>query len=170
MSPLVRRTWAVAGQTPLLPQRTAGRQNISAAGAIAISPRRRRLSFLFRLHPAKTIKQAEAIAFLRALLGHLRGPIVLLWDRLPVHRGRQVETFLQQHRRLHVEHFPAYAPELNPIEYAWSWLKTNPLANRTATDLGQLTDQVLDASGDLFDNQQLLRGFIKATKLPFRFP
>ena len=37
-------------------------------------------------------------------------------------------------------HFlPAYAPDLNPIEYAWCYLKMNPLANSPHFDLPALT-------------------------------
>ena len=168
MSPLVRRTWAVAGQTPILRQRTRAHQHVSAVGVITLSPRRRRLGLLLRLHPDQAINQDRAVEFLQQLLKHLPGHILLLWDRLPAHRGSRVKTFLARHPRLHVEFLPAYAPEYNPVEYLWSWLKTNPLANRCATDLDQLTDDVLNASEPLFGNQPLLRSFIHATQLPIR--
>jgi putative transposase len=170
MSPLVRRTWAVAGQTPILRQRTRSYKHVAGIGAITISPRRRRLGLLFQLHPGETIRQEQTLLFLRELLRHLRGHVVFLWDRLPVHRGRKVQQFIDEHPRLHVEYFPSYAPELNPTEYLWSWLKTNPLANRSAADLDDLTDDVLHASEPVFTNQTLLRGFVAATGLPFQFP
>jgi transposase len=170
MNPLVRRTWAVAGQTPILLQRSRSHQHLSAVGAITLSPRRRRLGLLLRLHPDQAINQDQAVEFLQQLLRHLPGQIVFLWDRLPVHRGSRVTKFIARHPRLHVEFLPAYAPEHNPVEYLWSWLKTNPLANRCATDLDQLTDDVLNGSEPLFTNQQLLRSFIHASRLPIRFP
>ena len=42
---------------------------------------------------------------------------------------RYMQDYLASHRRLIAEFLPPYAPELNAIEYAWSYLKTNPLAN-----------------------------------------
>lgn len=139
-------------------------------GAITLSPRRRRLGLLLRLHPDQAINQERVVEFLRQLLRHLPGPIVLLWDRLPAHRGTQVKKFLARHPRLQVEYFPAYAPEYDPVEYLWSWLKTNPLANRCAPDLDQLADDVLNGSEPLFRNQQLLRSFVHAATLPIQFP
>lgn len=134
-------------------------------GAISISPRRRRLGFCWRLY-RESIKGPQAIRFLRQLLRHLPGPIVLIWDRLPVHRAAAIRRFVDQHPRLRIEFLPAYAPELNPVEYAWSWLKMNPLANRCAQDLDELTHVAQKAKRRLAARQQLLRGFVHATKLP----
>jgi transposase len=40
-----------------------------------------------------------------------------------------VREFVGTCKDLSLEFFPPYAPELNPVEYLWAWLKTNPLAN-----------------------------------------
>lgn len=160
----------MAGQTPILPQRGRSRQHFSAVGAVTISPRRHRLGLLLRLHPDQAVNQDRVVEFLQQLLRHLPGHIVLVWDRLPAHRGAQVRKFLKQHPRLHVEFLPAYAPELNPVEYLWSWLKTNPLANRCSSDLDQLSDDILNGSEPLFTNQATLRGFLQATELPIQVP
>ena len=60
------------------------------------------------------------VAFLRHLLHQISGPIVLLWDNHPIHKRKKVQAFLTQHPRLHVDYFPAYAPELNPVEFVWT--------------------------------------------------
>jgi transposase len=54
--------------------------------------------------------------FLRGLLRHLRGPVIVLLDNSSTHRGEPLQRLLRQHSRLHLEHFPSYAPELNPDE------------------------------------------------------
>src|SRR4030042_3489790 len=43
MAPLVRRTWAVRGQPPVLVQRAGPREKVSVAAALWLSPRRARL-------------------------------------------------------------------------------------------------------------------------------
>lgn len=163
----MRRTWAAAGFTPVIYQRLRSYKHLSAIGALSISPRRRRLGFLWQLH-RESIKQPQTLDFLRALLRHLRGPIVLVWDRLPVHRAAGVARFAAQHPRLHIEYLPPYAPELNPLEYAWGWMKMNPLANRCAGDLDALTSMAKSAKHKIARNQQLLAGFVYAAKLPIK--
>ena len=163
----MRRSWAAAGFTPVLYHRLRCYKHLSAIGALSISPRRRRLGFLWQLH-RESIKQSQTLDFLRQLLRHLKGPIVLLWDRLPVHRAARIRRFAAKHSRLRIEYFPPYAPELNAVEYTWSWLKMNPLANRSAQDLDQLTAAALHAKHAIARNQRLLSGFVHATKLPIR--
>lgn len=163
----MQRTWAVAGQTPTLYHSGRRHRHISVAGALTISPRRHRLGLLLRLHPDQAFNQDRAIEFLKQLLRQLPGHIVLMWDRLPAHRGAELRTFLKKHPRLHVEFLPAYAPELNPVEWLWSWLKKNPLANRSSPDLDHLFDDILNGSEPLFTNQVT---FVEGAKLPIRFP
>ena len=50
-----------------------------------------------------------------------------------VHRRRAVRDWLaRQGGRFVVEELPAYAPELNPVEYLWGWWKPNTAANGCA--------------------------------------
>jgi len=97
-----------------------------------------RRGFYFRLYPG-SIKAAQLIHFLRHLKRQVRGNILLVWDRLGVHRSRAVREWLQaQGRRFVVEELPAYAPELNPVEYLWGWWKPNTVANGCARTEEQL--------------------------------
>jgi hypothetical protein len=56
------------------------------------------------------------VRFLRHLLRHLPGPLLVVWDGSPIHRARAVKAFLATGAagRLHLEQLPADAPELNP--------------------------------------------------------
>ncbi|EQD76123.1 Transposase, partial [mine drainage metagenome] len=47
MAPLVRRTWAPRGVTPVLPQRGRSRRQVSVIAALSISPRRHRVRSSF---------------------------------------------------------------------------------------------------------------------------
>lgn len=70
----------------------------------------------------KPITGEEVIRFLAHLLNSSRGPIVLLWDKHPIHGRAKVNDFLARHPRLHVYKFPTAAPELNPAEMIWTQL------------------------------------------------
>jgi len=104
--------------------------------------------------------------FLRQLLRHLRGPLVLLWDQGPIHRRQAVQEFLRQHPRVQPEHFPAYAPELNPAEYVWCQ-SDNRLANSAPRDVAHLSRQLRAALQRTRVSQQLLWSCIYASDLPW---
>jgi putative transposase len=110
----VARTWAPKGETPVV-RYLYKQDRISAISALAVSPKRRRLALSLHLR-TRNLTGLDVRAFLRHLLRHLRGPVVLLWDRGPIHRRREVTQWITAHPRLHVEELPAYAPELNPAE------------------------------------------------------
>ena len=46
---------------------------------------------------------------------------MIVWDRLPAHRSRMVREFIElSEGHIVTEYLPAYAPELNPVEYIWA--------------------------------------------------
>jgi putative transposase len=165
----VRRTWALVGQTPTLRTRTRHRRRVSAIGGLSISPRQRRLGWYLAFHVETTIRQPQVIAFLRQLRAHLRGPLIVVWDHLQAHRGRELRRWLGRCCRIHLEFLPGYAPELNPNEYGWSHLKGGDhLANYCPLDVDELHATVLVAGRDAATQQDLLRGFVHGTNLPIR--
>jgi transposase len=150
-------------------QRTRHHRRVSAIGGLSISPKRRRLGWYLHFHRDRSMRQEQVIDFLRDLLGHFGGPIIVVWDRLAAHRSRMLRLWLRRCRRLHLEYLPGYAPELNPNEYGWAYLKANPLANYCPPDLEQLHARVVLASGEIASQQSLLRSFVHATGLSIRF-
>ena len=165
MAPHVRRSWSPAGQTPLLHQRTRCHQKVSIIGALAVSPKRERVRCYFRLHPDQNIIAPLIVAFLRQLDRQIKAPMVLVWDRLQGHRGKAVQAFLRVHSDVRSVLLPAYAPELNPIEYAWAYLKTNALANFAPADSAELSVAARDHARKLKRNQSVLRSFIRHSPL-----
>ena len=92
MAPVVRRSWSVRGQTPVLRQRGRCHQKVSAIAALCVLPTRDRLALYFRLHPDANITAERAMAFLEHLQRQLRTPIVLIWDRFQAHKGELLEV------------------------------------------------------------------------------
>ena len=164
--PNVRRTWAPRGATPVVRHRYR-HDRVSAISAVTVSPRRHRCGFYAHLH-VDNITHVEVAIFLRLLLRHLRGHIVLLWDGGPIHRGPDVRRLLARNPRLHVERFPAYAPELNPDEWAWSYLKLQ-LANGKPDSLEELLADLSRAIKGIRRRPHLSRGFVVGSKLPLFF-
>ena len=168
MAPLVRRTWAPVGETPILKQRTRSHQKVSVAGVLTISPKRRRLGLYFALYPNANINSPVLVRFLRALRRHVRGPLILIWDRLNAHRSRVTHAYLARCPQIRTVLLPAYAPELNPVEYVWSNFKGGPLANFAPEDDDELAHVARRHLGVIAGRQRLLRSFVRASGLPLR--
>ncbi len=167
MAPLVRRSWSLRGHTPVLRQRGRAHQKVSAIAALCIPPTRDRLALYFRLHPDANINAERAMGFLEHLQRQLRTPIVLIWDRFQAHKGELLDECVLPHSA-HLEYLPPYAPELNPVEYLWAWLKTNPLANDPIIDLHVLAQRTRCAAHSAQRRPELLRAFLRHTGLPLR--
>jgi transposase len=89
----------------------------------------------------QTIRSEQVVLFLQHLLRYLTGNLLVVWDGLPAHRSRVVSEYLRSVQgRILVERLPAYAPELNPVEYIWAYLKHHALPNVCPKDLWQLSD------------------------------
>jgi putative transposase len=84
------------------------------------------------------ITAIQVITFLRHLLRHLHGYIIILWDNSPIHKAAKVQKFLHTHRRLMVEWLPPYAPELNPDEWFWAHIKYKELGNACPQGIHEL--------------------------------
>ena len=110
------RTWSPRGETPVL-QYNLNRETLSAATGITF------YNFYFRLYKG-SIKSAQVVDFLQALLRHIPGLLWIIWDRLSAHRSKVTCNLIaEQGKRLWVEYLPGYAPELNPVEYIWAYWK-----------------------------------------------
>ncbi len=168
LTPVVRRTWAPVGQTPVLRHRARHLKKISCIGALTLSPRRRQPGLYLHLHEGRSITQDLVVEFLRDLLRHLRGEVTVIWDNLSQHRGRLVRDYVASRDRVRLAYLPPYAPELNPIEQVWANVKSRRLANHGADGLEELTDLVVRETTQVRANHDLLRGFVRASGLPLR--
>ena len=144
--------------------RQGRRDKVSVISGISVSPRRQRLGLYYQLY-FDNIGQEEVCFFLRELLRHGRGPVIVLLDNSSTHQGQPLRQLLQQHPRLHIEHFPSYAPELNPDEGVWSLAK-RALANSCPHDLEELVEDVIHSINRIRNSTYKLRGCIVQSELP----
>jgi len=110
------------GRTPVLEADGGHRKKVSVIGGISVSPKAKRLGFDFATEPDGFYTSEKVVEFLRDLLKHLRGPVIVVWDRGPNHRGEGIREFLRKNKRLRLELLPPWAPDHNPVEAVWSWL------------------------------------------------
>jgi len=160
----VVRTWAPQGQTPVFRHRQGRRDKISVISGISVSPQRHRLGLYYLLF-LDNIGQEEVCRFLRELLRHLRGPVMVLLDNSSTHQGKPLQRLLGRHPRLRIEHFPCYAPDLNPDEGVWSLAKRE-LANSCPDNVDELMEDIIRSIGRIRTAPQKLRGCIAQSELP----
>lgn len=160
--PTVRRTWAPRGKTPIIA--SSGHWNTrSVIGAIACDPNgeHRRFYLLIVKH---TVHKEDDLFFLKQLCRHEPGSLILVWDNLAAHRSKMIRDWAQT-AKLTIEHFPSYAPELNPVEYAWATAKNRDLANLYPEGLPALDGHIRHMKRRLQRRADLLKGFLKKSGL-----
>lgn len=166
LAPLLRRTLAPRGQPPILKQRAKHRDKVSMIGALTRSPLRRHLGLYFGTLLDGSFDQVAVAWFLRRLLRHLRGPVIVVLDRGNMHRGPAIRQLLHDHPRLILEPLPPYAPELNPVEQIWTYVKWSRLCNLAPRDSQHLEKLVRRELRVIRTDQQRLRSFWSGSALP----
>jgi transposase len=125
------RTWAPKGQTPVV-QFHFNWKHVSAIAGLT------RPNFLFRLYD-RAVKSAQIVEFLKALRAQLRRKLLIVWDGAAQHKSRVVREYLDStNGAIQMALLPAYAPDLNPVEYLWPRLKRHALANFCPRSLADL--------------------------------
>jgi transposase len=161
LQPLVRRTWAPRGETPVM-YSWDRHDRLSVIAGLSLAPRRRRIGLYFGMHD-QNITADEVIAFLLSVRRQLRRDLIVVMDRWAVHR--KAARDLADDRRFEFEWLPPYAPDLNPVEHVWNHTKYGDLANYIPDDL---LDLEVEAEGSLEDARcrpELLRSFFHGAEL-----
>lgn len=153
------RTWAPKGQTPIL--KYPFWEHLSVISAITPEGQ------LFTMIQDKSFSGVEIVRFLKHLLRHINGKLLVIWDGLPAHRSQPIKDFLSDGaaQRLHLERLPSYAPDLNPDEGVWHYLKHVELANVCCHDLAQLHQQLRRAIARLRRKTNIIQSFLGLARL-----
>jgi transposase len=146
------RTWAPRGQTPVL-RVPLTRDHLSAISGITLDGR------LFLQVRQTSYDTAAVVGFLRVLLRKLAGKIVVIWDGSPIHRGHEIKAFLKRRaaKRLQLFQLPGYAPDLNPDEGIWNYLKRVELGNVCCANLDQLHRELIRARERLRHKKEIIK-------------
>jgi transposase len=168
LSPLVRRTLAPRGETPIHKTPGRKRQKVSLIAALTLAPRRNRIGLYFRCFPERHVTQVEAAQFMRDVLKHLRGRVHVIWDRGNTHKGDAVRALHRDYPRLTSHWLPSYAPELNPVEFVWNHAKYGRGANYLPRDLEELHGWLERLLAEAKRDPIRKRSFFAQAKLPLR--
>lgn len=150
------RTYAPRGQTPVLTVPLT-HDHLSAISGLTAHGR---LLLQVLTH---AFKGPDVVRFLKHLLRQIPGKLLVIWDGSPIHRCQAVKDFLAQGgaQRIHLEPLPGYAPETNPDEGVWRYLKRVELRNRCCHDLPELSREFRRATARLRHKRHILKACIK---------
>lgn len=163
LQPLLRRTWAPRGKTPVM-NAWDRHDRLTAITALSLTPHRRKADLYFKIlnHNAKA---EDFFWFLVDLRQELKRPFLVVWDRLSAHRkaarvlgelGCQWITF---------EYLPAYCPDLNPVEHVWATTKWGRLANWPAPNIEEVRSRVEDDFRQQASSQSIMKGHFRWANL-----
>jgi transposase len=154
----VTRTWAPKGQTPIIQQSFTWKQMSAVAGLTW-------WRFYFRFFNG-AIRSEQIIEFLTALRRQIKGRLLIIWDGVATHRSRLVRHWLEeQDGHIAVAALPPYAPELNPVEAIWAYLKKHEIANLCPTSLAEVSHFARRRLKSMQHRPTLIRAFWQQTEL-----
>lgn len=160
MRPARKRTWAPEGQTPIL-EFNFNWKKLSCIGGISLR------QIYFQIHEG-SVKTPQVIEFVQYLCRAIRGDILIVWDGLRAHWSRAVKEHIESlGTRVVLEQLPAYAPELNPVEYLWAQVKQHEIANFAPKEIGELSAAALKAIRKIRRAPNYIRAFWIQSELPF---
>jgi len=150
------RTYAPRGRTPLL-RVPLTRDHLSVISGLTLTGR------LLVQVQERAFNSSDVVRFLVHLLRHVPGKLLVVWDGASIHRGQAVKDFLAAGaaQRLQLEQFPSYAPELNPDEGIWGWLKRIELRNVVCRHLLDLRSHLQRAVARLRQKARALFGCLR---------
>ena len=171
LRPPKARTWGRRGHTPVVKVSGKGSGRVSAAGLACMKPGSPgRFFFRLRLHRGRkgerrSMSEQDYAQLVTAAHRALNAPVILIWDNLNTHRSKKMRAFTAGHPDWLTEfRLPAYAPDLNPVEGAWSSMKAG-LGNLSAATVDQLAAAVRHRLGRIQRDPVLIAGFLGQTGL-----
>jgi transposase len=150
--PGVVRTWAPSGETPILRCKLT-RDHLSVISAITPE------GYLYFQSRTDAFDSVAVINFLELLQAQIDGHLLIIWDGAPIHRSKAIKQYLADGaaKRITLERLPAYAPDLNPDEGIWHYLKQVELKNTCCRDLPHLLDELSAAFAHLLAKPDIIK-------------
>jgi len=100
----------------------------------------------------------SSTAFLQQLRENHPGPLVVIWDNGPAHRGEEIRSYLATpdlHLRLVA--LPAYSPDFNADEAIWDWAREEVTANECLGTKAKVQEKMDDFFGGLAHRKDEVR-------------
>jgi len=155
------RTYGLKGKTPVV--KTSGqRQKINAISAVNAKG-----AFWYKVYGGM-LTAVLFIVMLKDLMKGRRNPVMLVVDGLPVHKAKCVAKYIQSTKgRLELHFLPPYAPDLNPDEFAWNYLKQNGTSKKPLRQNEALRARLDKDLAAIKKDRRLVRSFFRAPSVSY---
>ena len=159
--PPLGRTYGLKGRTPVVT--TSGqRQSINVISAVNA-----RGEFWAATYGGKL--NAEAfVAFLENFMKGRKKKVLLVVDGHPAHKANAVKRLIKSMKgRLELHFLPPYAPDLNPDEFVWSYMKGNGVSKKPLKKNESMRQRVENDLAAIQGNKRLVRSFFGAESVAY---
>lgn len=159
--PALGRTYGLKGQTPIV-KTTGQRQRVSAISAV--SPQG---GFWSQVYTGM-LNGIRFVEFLRDFMKGRREKVFLVVDGHPAHKAKVVKELIKElGGRLELHFLPPYAPDLNPDEFVWHYVKQNGLSKKPLRKNESLKDRIENDLADVKKNRSLLKSLFRAKSVAY---
>ena len=159
--PPLARTYGLKGETPVV--KTSGqRQSINVISAVNA-----RGEFWAATYDGK-LNAESFVLFVQNFMKGRPGKLFLVVDGHPSHTAKAVKHYVESlEGRLELHRLPSYAPDLNPDEYVWSYMKKNGVSKKPLKQNEALRKRVEEDLVKIKSDRRLVRSFFCAESVAY---
>ena len=155
------KTWGMRGHTPIV-EVPGSRQSISAASAVNAKG-----AFWFVTYKGGMTAELF-VALLKVIMRGRRKPLFLVLDSLPAHKAKMVQAYVESTKgKLELHFLPGYAPESNPDELVWNYVKRTGTAKRPLGSGESLQDRIEADLQAVQNDRALVQSFFRAPNVAY---
>lgn len=159
--PPLGRTYGLKGKTPVV--KTSGqRQSLNVISAVNA-----RGEFWAATYTGK-FNSESFIVFLQSFMQCQTGKVFLVLDGHPAHKAKSVRTYVESLQgRVELHLLPAYAPDLNPDEFVWGYMKKNGVSKKPLKENESLRKRIEEDLEAIRTDRKLVCSFFCAESVVY---
>lgn len=155
------KTWGEKGQRTIV-ETSGRRQSINAVSAVTESGK-----FWFDVYSGY-MNADRFVTVVRKMMRWRRRPMFLVVDGHPSHRSKKVRELVEELEGMLELHFlPGYAPDLNPDEFVWNYLKKVGPSREPLKKDESLYERVWSILQSIKESPVLVRSFFESAELAY---
>lgn len=153
------RSWGDRGHTPIVSV-DGRRQHVNAISAVSPNG-----AFWHQVYDGK-LNSEMFVKFMYDLIKRQPGHVFLIVDSLPAHKSKETQEFLALNKNsITLFYLPTYAPELNPDEFVWNYMKGRGTVKKPLHHGESLKARVVSELKAIKRKRNLVKSFFEAASV-----